>query len=89
MEWYRFSMYGNPDNNFIEAWLFKHGLPQARKLIVEHWTDIAAIGQLLQERERLNQIEVEAALANGAKKRGRTARHNQMEHKRPVPACVG
>lgn len=64
MEWSRYALYNGGDSLAVERWIFKYLLPQVRKLIAEHWSDIAAVGELLALRGELSQAEVEVALAN-------------------------
>jgi len=62
VEWQRYSLYNTEDDREVERILFKYTLPPVRRLVIEHWNDIANIGTLLAQRGELSQTEVEAAM---------------------------
>jgi hypothetical protein len=63
MQWGQRMLYGCKDSNIVESHLFKYLLPDVRRMVIENWSDIAAIGELLLQRGELSQAEVEAARA--------------------------
>jgi hypothetical protein len=58
----RTALYNTEDLETVEHWLFKYLLPPVRKLVIEHWNDIAAVGDLLVQRGELSQAETTALL---------------------------
>lgn len=58
MESCGFGLYGNSDQNEIDRFMFKHLYPPVRAVVAERWSDIAAVGDVLVQRGKLNQDEV-------------------------------
>lgn len=64
MEWVSLALYDDTHHTGadVERVLFRELLPPARKLVVEDWCYIAAVGKLLAAHGQLSQSEVEAVL---------------------------
>jgi hypothetical protein len=57
----------------IESFMFKHLFPPVRKMVIEHWDEIVAVGDELAERGELSQREVRKVFA--AKKPPQSVKH--------------